>query len=462
MKKFMDRDFLLESETASYLYHEHAAKMPIIDFHNHLNVKEIYEDIQFENITKLWLGGDHYKWRALRAYGIEEKYITGDAKDKEKFDKWAETVPYMMGNPLYHWTHLELQRYFEIYDPLTSENKNKMYAWINQKLQDKDYSVRNLLRQMKVEALCTTDDPADDLIYHKKLKDDFEIKVLPTFRPDRALNIEKDDFVDYINDLGQFGKIENLEDLLGVLEARIDYFHEVGCRISDHSLGEDLYLEADSKEVEEIFAKKLRGEEPTSREIKKYKGYLMKNLGRKYASKDWAMQIHMGALRNNSSRMFEKLGPDSGYDSMNDYTYAEELSNLLDSMDRTGELPRTVLYNLNGRDNLMLASMAGNFQGENIKAKVQFGAAWWFLDTREGMIDQIKTLSSVGLLSTFIGMLTDSRSFLSFPRHEYFRRILCNEIGNLVESGQYPNDRKTLGKIVEDICYYNAKNYFNL
>ena len=439
MKKFMDKDFLLETETAKVLYHDHAAKMPICDFHNHLNVQEIYEDKVFNDIGEIWLGGDHYKWRALRTNGIQEEYVTGKKVSfQEKFSKWAETIPYTFGNPLYHWTHLELQRYFGIEEPLSPKTEKEIYEKCNQMLNTKEFSVRNLLRMMNITVLCSTDDPADDLRYHKALKEDgFEIQVLPTFRPDKALGIDKADFAEYIAKLS-----------------------EVGCRVSDHGLDENLYIKASEEEVDAIFKKALAGEKLTAEEIKKFKGNVLVFLGSHYHKRNWTMQLHIGAVRNNSTRMFEKLGPDAGFDSIDDICYAKELSALLNAMDYNAELPKTILYCLNAKDNEMLASMAGNFQDGSCKGKVQFGAAWWFLDQKRGMEAQLDVLSQIGLLSAFVGMLTDSRSFLSFPRHEYFRRILCNYIGNLVENGEYPADMEFLGQMVENICYNNAMEYF--
>ena len=464
MKKFMDKDFLLETETAKVLYHDHAAKMPICDFHNHLNVQEIYEDKVFNDIGEIWLGGDHYKWRALRTNGIQEEYVTGkEVSFQEKFSKWAETIPYTFGNPLYHWTHLELQRYFGIEEPLSPKTEKEIYEKCNQMLNTKEFSVRNLLRMMNITVLCSTDDPADDLRYHKALKEDgFEIQVLPTFRPDKALGIDKADFAEYIAKLSEVVgyEIYSIETLKKALEERINYFAEVGCRVSDHGLDENLYIKASEEEVDAIFKKALAGEKLTAEEIKKFKGNVLVFLGSHYHKRNWTMQLHIGAVRNNSTRMFEKLGPDAGFDSIDDICYAKELSALLNAMDYNAELPKTILYCLNAKDNEMLASMAGNFQDGSCKGKVQFGAAWWFLDQKRGMEAQLDVLSQIGLLSAFVGMLTDSRSFLSFPRHEYFRRILCNYIGNLVENGEYPADMEFLGQMVENICYNNAMEYF--
>lgn len=463
---FMNEDFLLKNETARELYHNYAAKMPIFDFHNHLSAKEIYEDQCYSNMTDIWLGGDHYKWRLLRAMGVPEELVTGTAADAfERFKVWADTVEQTIGNPIYHWTHLELQRYFEINTPLSAATAKEIWEYCNEKLKTREFSVRNLLRKQRVAALCTTDDPTDDLNYHKLLQSEgFEIQVLPTFRPDRALALDKADFLDYIKMLGQVTEmtLTDVNHLLTALYQRLDYFIQAGCLVTDHSLESNIYESATEEEVNAIYRKRLAGETVSASEISKYRGYILSCLGRKYAEKGLVMQLHIGALRNNSRRMFEAVGADCGFDSMNDLNYAPELSRLLDSMDCVGQLPRTVLYCLNPKDNEMLAALAGNFQGDGIKGKVQFGTAWWFNDHKPGMERQMETLSSLGLISTFIGMLTDSRSFLSFPRHEYFRRILCNLIGTWVEDGEYPKNIEYLGRLVENISYQNAVNYFRL
>ena len=465
MKNFLDKDFLLETETAKKLYHDHAAKVPIIDFHNHLNPKEIYEDKCYDNLAQVWLGGDHYKWRAMRAWGVPEEVVTGDADGYEKFTAWAETVQNAIGNPLYHWTHLELQRYFEIETPLSPDSAKEIWEKANEKLKTPEYSVRNLLRMQNVAVLCTTDDPADTLEYHKKLKaDGFEIQVLPTFRPEKAIGIEKDGFAEYIEKLTKVSGMElkTVADLMQALIQRLDYFVEAGCRVSDHSLENSFYLPATEEEVNAVYQKRMAGAELTEEEYAKYHGYLLSGLGRAYAKRGLVMQLHIGALRNNSSRLYGKLGADVGVDGLGDFNYAPQLSALLDAMDKTDELPKTVLYYLNPKDADMLAVMAGCFQSNSngTKGKVQLGSAWWFCDHKPGMERQMEALSSVGMISTFIGMLTDSRSFLSFPRHEYFRRILCNVIGKWVENGEYPDDMEYLGKLVENICCHNANAYF--
>lgn len=464
---FINDNFILRNETARKLYHEHAEKLPIIDFHNHLNPQEIYEDKTYENLTEVWLGGDHYKWRAMRANGVSEKLITGSGDDYDKYLAYADTIESAFGNPLYHWTHLELKRYFDIDETLDSESAEEIWNKTSEKLKDPDFTVQNLLRKQKVEVLCTTDDPADDLIWHKKINESVnDIKVIPSFRPGNAIDIEKDSFVAYMKRLGEAAGIEItcFDDLLRALSIRLEYFMEMGCRVTDHSLECDFYRQTDRSEIDRIFRKKLAGEEISLEEAASYRGGLVTQLGMIYHDKGLVMQLHIGALRNTSERMFEKIGADTGYDCLNDFNYAVQLAGLLNEMDKEDRLPRTILYALNPKDMPMLAAMAGNFQGneEGIKSKVQLGSAWWFQDHMNGMRNQLEALSDVGLLSGFIGMLTDSRSFLSFPRHEYFRRILCDMVGEKVEAGEYPADMDLLGKMIEDICYYNAKRYFGL
>ncbi len=465
MKEFLNDDFLLETETASVLYHQYAKKMPIIDFHNHLNPAEIYEDKCYDNLADVWLGGDHYKWRAMRACGVPERLVTGDGDGYEKFQAWAMTVQNIIGNPLYHWTHLELQRYFGIKEPFSPKNASAIWEEANAKLKTPEYSVKNLLRMQNVKVLCTTDDPADTLEYHKKLKEEeFEIQVLPTFRPEKAVGIEKEGFQEYMETLGAAAEmtLETAEDVLEALKKRLAYFAEAGCRVSDHSLESSFYLPASYEEVNAIYQKRMSGAVLSEDECAKYRGWILTGIGREYAKYGMVMQLHIGALRNNSSRMFNKLGADVGVDGLNDFDYAPQLSALLDAMDKTNELPKTVLYCLNPKDTDMLAVMAGNFQSneEGIRGKVQLGSAWWFCDHKPGMERQMEALATAGVLSSFIGMLTDSRSFLSFSRHEYFRRILCNIVGNWVENGEYPADIEYLGKMIEDICCNNAMEYF--
>lgn len=468
MKNFMDDEFLLDSDTAKILFHESAEGTPIIDFHNHLDSKEIYEDRCFENLAEVWLGGDHYKWRAMRANGISERLITGDAEPYEKFLAWADTVQNSIGNPLYHWTHLELQRYFGIEETLSPATAEMIWENCNQKLQTKAYSVRNLLRMQRVKVLCTTDDPVDSLEWHRKLKEEnLDFQVLPTFRPEKALGIEKEGFVEYMDHLSEVTgiSIERTEDVLQALLKRLDYFcGESGCVVTDHSLENEFYISATEEEVDGILKKRMTGERITGEESGKYHGYLLQELGKAYAERGLVMQLHIGAIRNTSSRLFARLGADAGFDGMNDFNYASMLSALFDQMDRENKLPKTILYCLNPKDLEMLAVLAGNFQGneEGIRGKIQLGSAWWFLDHRTGMEHQLTALADEGMLSTFVGMLTDSRSFLSFPRHEYFRRILCNKVAGFVERGEYPADMEFLKEMIRGICGENAIQYFRL
>ncbi|AEF18069.1 Uronate isomerase [Thermoanaerobacterium xylanolyticum LX-11] len=466
MKNFMDDDFLLNNEVAVKLFHDYASKMPIFDFHCHLNPKDIYEDKKFKNITEVWLYGDHYKWRLMRSNGVDEKYITGDADDYSKFLEFAKTMPMAIGNPVFHWTHLELQRYFGVNELLNEKTAPMIWEKVNSVLESSEFSVRNIIKKSNVKILCTTDDPTDSLEYHKLLMDDesFGVKVLPAFRPDKGINIERDDFRDWVKKLGEVsGKtIEDYEDYLDALNSRIEYFDSLGCRLSDHALDFVAYEESTKSKVNEIFKKALEGEELSKFEIDQYKTSVLQFLARKYKEFGWAMQLHIAALRNTNTRMFRKLGPDTGYDAINDVDIAQKVAKLLDSLDLTGSLPKTILYTLNPKDNYVLATIMGCFQGEGIPGKMQFGSAWWFNDNIDGMREQMRTLANVGLLSKFVGMVTDSRSFLSYPRHEYFRRILCNLIGEWVDRGEVPYDIDLLGKIVQDISYNNAVNYFGV
>ena len=467
MKQFLDKDFLLKTETAKILYHEYAKKMPIYDYHCHLNAKEIYEDRKFESITDLWLveghAGDHYKWRAMRNNGIEEKYITGNASKKEKFLKWAETIPYTVGNPLYHWSHLELKNYFGVEEPFSPKNAEKIYDHMNEVLKTK--TVRKIIEESNVYSLCTTDDPIDDLKWHKLLKEDtsFKTKVYPSFRPDKIVNIDWDTFLPYVAKLNEVlgYEIKNLDDLEKGLLERIEYFHEVGCRVADHSLEVVVYKDATREEVDAVLQKALRGEKLTLDEAAIYRGYIIVFFGRAYHAHGWVQQYHIKALRNNNSRMMKLVGPDTGFDSINDGNFAPQLSRILDTLESTAQLPKTIVYSLNPVDNELLATLIFCFAEEGVPGKMQLGSAWWFLDQKDGMEKQIQALSNLGLLSRFVGMLTDSRSFLSYTRHEYFRRVLCNKLGDLVENGEYPNDIEFLGKIVEGICFNNAKAYFD-
>jgi glucuronate isomerase len=464
-KTFIDEDFLLRSETARILYHDYAKEMPIIDYHCHLPPDQIAQDKQFENLTQIWLYGDHYKWRAMRANGINEKYCTGDAGDWEKFEQWAATVPYTMRNPLYHWTHLELLRYFDIDILLNKDTAREIYDECSEKLKQKDFSVRNLLRRMNVKVICTTDDPTDSLEYHQIIRDsDLDIKVLPTFRPDKAMLLVDSpaDFQQYLNTLFEVAGVSNgstYEDLLAALKNRHDFFAEMGGRLSDHGL-EHIYASFDESAAREALAETLSGKTSSDELRTAFKSVLLYDLAKMDHSKDWAQQFHLGALRNNNSRMLSTLGPDTGWDSIGDYSQAQALSKFLNKLDSTDQLAKTLLYNLNPGDNEVLATMTGNFNDGTVPGKMQFGSGWWFLDQKDGMEKQMNALSNIGLLSRFVGMLTDSRSFLSYPRHEYFRRILCNLIGNDVENGELPKDIPWLGKLVQDISYNNAKNYF--
>ncbi|MFZ5966885.1 MAG: glucuronate isomerase [Bacillota bacterium] len=466
MKKFMDEDFLLKNEVAKKLYHDYAKNMPIYDYHCHLRPDEISTNKKYRNITELWLSGDHYKWRAMRANGIEEKYITGDAEDFEKFMAWARTIPKCIGNPLYHWTHLELQRYFGIYEILNEDTAKQIWDRCNELLAEEHYRAKELIKRSNVRLICTTDDPTDCLSYHKEIKEDhaFKVKVLPTFRPDKALKIDDVEYLLWVERLSEVSNIEidGYEAYLKALDGRMEYFHGNGCRISDHSLERVFYRETSSDEVKHIFKKKLSREDLTTEEIEKFTTYTLLHLGRKYSEYGWAMQLHIGAMRNNNSRMFSRVGVDAGFDSIDDGNIAYPLSRILDALDRDNKLPRTILYCLNPKDNYVLGTMIGNFQGDGIAGKMQFGSGWWFNDQKHGMREQMNSLANLGLLSRFVGMLTDSRSFLSYTRHEYFRRILCNIIGQWVEDGEYPYDLVLLGSIVQDICYNNAVNYFSI
>ncbi len=466
MKTFMDEDFLLNTKTAQRLYHDYAKGMPIFDYHCHLNPKEIAQNKKYRNITELWLGGDHYKWRAMRSNGIDEKYITGDAQDKEKFMKWAETMPKCIGNPLYHWTHLELRRYFGIHLLLSPDTSDEIWNQCNEMLKEDKFSARGLIQRSNVKVICTTDDPTDTLEYHKTISEDdtFKVRVLPTFRPDKAINIEKEGFMGWIHKLGIAAgiQIKSFDDLKQALVLRLDAFHNEGCRLSDHALDPIVFCEGTEKEARESFVKAMTGFTLAEREVQSYKTQLLLFLGREYSKRGWAMQLHIGTIRNNSKRMMKLLGPDTGFDSIGDYTFAESLAKTLNALDETDELPKTVLYSLNPRDNEILGTIIGCFQSSEIPGKLQFGSGWWFNDQRDGMIKQMTALANLGLLSRFVGMLTDSRSFLSYTRHEYFRRILCNLIGDWVENGEAPADMKLLGSMVQDICFNNAVNYFKI
>lgn len=465
MKDFLDENFLLQTKTAQTLYHEFAEEMPIIDYHNHLMPDQIAEDKNFENITQVWLYGDHYKWRAMRANGIDEHYITGKASDWEKFEKWAETVPYTLRNPLYHWTHLELQRYFDIHEVLSPANARKIYDECNAKLQTKEYSVQGLLRKMNVKTLCTTDDPLDSLEYHQQIKNNLvDINVLPAFRPDKAMNA--DDVMGlnaYIDKLAALTNhtIDTYNEYLAALKTRHDFFAENGASVSDHGL-EHIYAEDYTEEEVKAIFLKIRGKgKLTLQENLKFKSAMLFTFALWDHEKGWVQQYHLGALRNNNDRLLATLGPDTGFDSIGDFPQGKALAKFLNRLDAANTLAKTIIYNLNPADNELMATMIGNYQDGTVAGKVQWGSGWWFLDQKQGMINQINALSNLGLLSQFVGMLTDSRSFLSFPRHEYFRRILCDLFGTDVENGELPNDKALLGKVIQNICYNNAKTYFN-
>ncbi|MFS4417619.1 glucuronate isomerase [Maribacter sp. 2307ULW6-5] len=466
MKTFVTDNFLLQNSFSQRLYHQYAAHLPILDYHNHLPPKEIAENRVFENISQVWLAGDHYKWRAMRALGVNEHYITGKATDKEKFLKWAETVPHTVRNPLYHWTHLELQRYFGVEELLTPKNAEDIYERTTAQLQKPSHHTLGLLEGKKVEFLCTTDDPTDPLQHHRKIgAQGLSIGVYPTFRPDKAFAVEDPDaYMHYLDALSSAAKtdIRTYDDLLQALEDRIAFFHETGCRLADHGLECLHYFKKKPFKAEKLFQKIRDGRDLGADEIAFFKAETLLFLCRAYHKRGWTQQFHLGAIRNNNKRLLTALGPDTGFDSMGDFSQARALSGFLNDLDSTNELTKTILYNLNPADNEVFATMAGNFNDGTVKGKVQFGSAWWFLDQKDGMEKQMNTLSNMGLLSCFVGMLTDSRSFLSFPRHEYFRRILCNLIGEDVENGQLPADEEWLGKIVGDICYHNAKAYFGL
>ncbi len=466
MKRFMDENFLLSNDTAIKLYHDYAKDMPIYDYHCHLNPKDIWEDKAYINITEVWLYGDHYKWRAMRSDGIDEKYITGDASDYEKFVAWAKTVPNCIGNPLYHWTHLELQRFFGIYEILNEETAESIWNRCNEILNSEGFTPRGLIKKSNVKLIGTTDDPVDSLEYHQKIRGDekLDVKVVPSFRPDKGVEINKEGFQGWVNKLSEVvgRSIESYEDLLKALRERIEFFHIEGCRISDHALDYVPYKEATIEEVSTIFEKAMNMEKVSLEEEKKYKTYTLSYMGRIYREKNWTMQIHIGAMRNNNTSMFKKVGADTGFDSISDYEIALPLSRFLDLLNEENKLPKTILYTLNPKDNYILGTMLGNFQGDGIPGKIQFGSGWWFNDQKDGMIKQMTDLANLGLLSRFVGMLTDSRSFLSYTRHEYFRRILCNFIGEWVENGEAPNDMVLLGIMVKNICYNNAENYFGI
>lgn len=455
---------MLENTYAEELYHNFASQMPIIDYHNHLPPQQIADNVQFKNITKVWINGDHYKWRAMRTLGIAENFITGNASDKDKFKSWAKTVPYTMRNPLYHWTHLELARYFDIYELLNENSAEKIYQETFEKLNTPAYSCQHLLKKAKVEVVCTTEDPIDSLEQHQKLaQSSFDVKVSTAFRPDKSILILNDGYNAYIDTLGKVANIaiDSFDDLCTALQNRITFFDQNGCKLCDHGL-EHIYFEAyTEREVNAIFKKKRENKVISSEEALKFQSAILLFLCETYHQFGWVQQFHLGALRNNNARMLQILGPDTGWDSIGDYPQAKKLAAFLNALDSKDKLTKTILYNLNPADNEVIASMIGNFNDGSVKGKVQFGSGWWFLDQKDGMTKQLNALSNMGLISCFIGMLTDSRSFLSFPRHEYFRRILCNLLGDEIQRGELPNDMEWIGKLVQDISYNNAKEYFN-
>ncbi|AHW60539.1 glucuronate isomerase [Draconibacterium orientale] len=465
MKQFMDKDFLLQTDVAKELYHNHAAKMPIFDYHCHINPQEIAEDKEYDNITQLWLYGDHYKWRGMRTNGVDEKYCTGNASDWEKFEKWAETVPHTLRNPLFHWTHLELKKFFGIDKVLSPATAREIWEECNAKLQTPEYSCRGIIKMANVHTICTTDDPVDSLEYHRAIKaDGFETKVLPAWRPDKAMAVENAaSYNAYLSELEEAANIniKSFGDLMDALDDRHEYFHLNGCRLSDHGVETILAEDYTEAEIEKIFSKVRKGGTLTKEEVVKFQSCMLYEFGIMDHSRGWTQQFHIGALRNNNTRLFKKLGPDTGFDSIGDFDIARPLSRLLDRLDMENKLSKTILYNLNPRDNELMATMIGNFQDGSVPGKMQYGSGWWFLDQKDGMEKQMQALSNLGLLSRFVGMLTDSRSYLSYSRHEYFRRTLCNLLGNDVENGEIPYDMELLGSMVENICFNNAKAYFN-
>jgi glucuronate isomerase len=464
MKQFMDQDFLLSSDFAKSLYHTYAAKMPVVDYHCHINPQEIFEDRKFDNITQVWLGGDHYKWRQMRSNGVEEKYITGDATDREKFQKWAETLSKLIGNPLYHWSHLELQRYFGYTGYLNGDTAEEVWNLCNEKLHDASMSARNIIKQSNVTVICTTDDPADTLEWHEKIAADssFDTKVLPAWRPDKAMNVEKPDFSTYIGKLSAVSgmEIKDFASLKAALVKRMEFFKNQGCSVSDHALEYVMYVPADDAELEAIFAKGLSGETISKEDELKYKTAFMLFAAKEYNRMGWVMQLHYGCKRDNNAMMFETLGADTGYDCINNYAPSAQMADFLNALSATNEIPKTIIYSLNPNDNASIGTILGCFQSD-YPGKIQQGSAWWFNDHKTGMIEQMTSLANLGCLGNFIGMLTDSRSFLSYTRHEYFRRILCELIGGWVDNGEYPDDQKALKEIIEGISYNNAIKYFN-
>ena len=466
MKKFMDEDFLLENDTAKHLFDDFATmrNTPVIDYHCHINPKEIYEDRQFENITQVWLGGDHYKWRQLRTLGVDEKYITGDASDYEKFLKWAEIMPSLIGNPLYHWSHLELRYYFGYEGNLNKNTADEVWNLVNEKLKTPEFSARNLIKKSNVKLICTTDDPADSLEWHQKLKEDksFDVQVLPAWRPDKAMNIEKTDFAEYIKKLGEARGVDicDFESLKWALIKSLDFFEKAGCMVSDHGLEYVMYNPSSEEEVDAVFKKALAGEKVSREEELKYKTAFMLFAAGECHRRNWVMQLHYGCKRDNNKYMFARIGADTGFDAINDYTPSAQLADFLNALAVEEKIPKTIVYSLNPTDNAAIGTIIGCFQGGGVKNRIQQGSAWWFNDNIIGMTEQMKSLANLSSLAGFVGMLTDSRSFLSYTRHEYFRRILCNMIGTWVENGEYPDDDELLEPIIKGISYNNAVEYF--
>lgn len=464
MKAFMDKDFLLSTPTAQKLYHDFAENTPILDYHCHINPKEIAEDRKFENITQVWLGGDHYKWRQMRSNGIDEYYITGGASDREKFQKWAETLEKAIGNPLYHWSHLELRKYFGYEGYLNGDTAEEVWNLCNAKLQEDTMTVRNLIKQSNVKLICTTDDPVDSLEWHKVIADDasFDVQVLPAWRPDKAMNLEKPEYLDYLKTLSEVSGVEvkSFKDLMKALSLRMDFFASMGCCVSDHALEYVMYAPASEEEIEKIFAGRLAGGSVSREDEMKFKTAFMTAVGKEYHKRNWVMQLHYGCKRDNNVFRYNQLGPDTGFDCINNYAPSAQMADFLNALSSTDELPKTILYSLNPNDNESIGTILGCFQGPETAGKIQQGSAWWFNDHKVGMTNQMISLANLGLLSNFVGMLTDSRSFLSYTRHEYFRRILCELIGGWVENGEYPDDYKALEKIVKGISFNNAVNYF--
>lgn len=464
MKAFMDKDFLLSTETAKTLYHEYAAKMPVLDYHCHINPQEIAEDRKFDNITQVWLGGDHYKWRQMRSNGVDETYITGDATDREKFQKWAETLPKLIGNPLYHWSHLELQKYFGYTGYLNGETAEEVWNLCNEKLHQDSMSVRNIIKQSNVTLICTTDDPVDTLEWHQKIAadDTFDVQVLPAWRPDKAMNVEKPTFAAYIAQLSAISGVEikDFSSLKDALKKRMAYFAENGCSVSDHALEYVMYVPATDTEVDAIVAKGLAGEAVTKEEELKYKTAFMLFVAKEYNRMNWVMQLHYGCKRDNNAYMFQQLGADTGFDCINNYAPSAQMADFLNALSATNEIPKTIIYSLNPTDNASIGTIIGCFQGPGVAGRIQQGSAWWFNDHKTGMTDQMISLANLGCLGNFVGMLTDSRSFLSYTRHDYFRRIMCELIGSWVDNGEYPADMTSLKEIVEGISYNNAVKYF--